>query len=322
MRNEIKYVEALYKERNFSRAAKILYISQPALSIAIKKLEEELGSPLFDRSGSTIIPTEACEFYLQASREIMAIEENITAYFDSIKNLNAGSLKIGATTFYCCYSLPITVHPFSAKYPNIAINLIENASNQGLVESLKDGTLDLVLTSNQNGFEQFNKQLFDKEYLILAVPASYKINQKLRTKALSAKDILEGKHRKDDCPSVSLKLFGELPYISLRPDSDLYQRVMEMFAKTETKPNFHMYVDQMPTSFFMTTYGYGYSIIRDTTLKIVPVSQNEKDQQVIYYRINDPLSIRDINFFYRSLMYQSAAVKAFLEYVEERKESQ
>jgi DNA-binding transcriptional LysR family regulator len=321
MRFVIRYVEALYKERSFSKAARSLYISQPALSTAIRKLEKELGVVLFDRSASSVTPTEACEFYIRGAKEIQAVESTMDTYFKSIQNLEAGTLKIGTSSFFCCYSLPIHLHPFSHKHPDLKIRLEEYTSNRGLAQALSDGTLDLVLTSNANGFDEFEKTLFQKETLILAVPSSWTVNRKLARYAYTAKDILDGKHLEPDSPAVSLRNFRELPYISLKPESDLYGRAIRMFHKENCEPEFQMYTDQMPTSYYMAYYGYGFAIIRDTTLRIVPVDGSQANPRLVFYRINNPQSIRDVNFYYRDLLYQAPAVKAFLEYTETKQRS-
>ena len=322
MLNEMKYAVALYREGSFSKAAKSLFISQPALSSAIRKLEKEVGVTLFDRSAVPIRPTEAGMFYIRSVQQILAIENNMQEYFDSIQGLKEGSLSIGTTTFYCCYSLPIHLHPFSEKHPNIHIDLVEDTSNANLSARLQKGDLDLVLTSNPAHFEEFQKQFFTKEYLILAVPATYGINDDLEPYALTHQDIINKKHYSKDVPGISLKQLEGLPYVSLRQESDLYHRSMEMFSKAGIHPDFYMYTDQMPTSYYMTFYQYGYSIIRDTTLNIVPAPLNPDNPRVVFYKIDDPNAVRDIYFYYRDLLYQSAAVKGFIKYTRDCQENQ
>lgn len=312
MKNDYLYVMALCQKRSFSKAAKSLYISQPALSKAISSLEKELGAVLFDRSTNDLQPTEACLFYLQCAKQIADTENSIHDYFNSLRNLEAGTLSIGTTSFYCCYSLPRSLQPFSRLHPGLQINLIEQTSNQQLLAMLKNGTLDLALSVNPHGFEAFQRQFFEKEYLILSVPASWPINSTLQDAVLSYEDIMNGSHRQKDCPSVSLSAFGDQPYISLRHDSELYGRVMGMFGRLGSHPHIQMYADQMPTTYFLSLYGYGYALIRDNTLKTVPKPEKS---QVVFYRIDDPLAVRDVYFYFRPLAYQSAALKAYLSFL-------
>ena len=312
MRNDYRYVMALYQEKNFSKAAKKLYISQPALSKAISNLEKELGTVLFDRSSNELRPTEACIFYMQCARQIDETENRIHEYFRSLTSLDEGTLTIGTTSFYCCWSLPKRLAPFAALHPNLNINLVEQTSNKNLAAQLKNGEIDLALSVNPHGFEFLSSRFFASEYLIMAVPAAWEINQKLKKEALSYNDIRSGYHKQSDCPAVQLEDFAQLPYLSLRPESELYGRVMGMFARHNKRPKIHMFSDQMPTTYFLSLYGYGYSIIRDTTLNTVP--QPDQDQ-VVFYKIDDSLALRDVYFYFRDLQYQSQAVKAWLDFL-------
>ena len=73
-----------------------------------------------------------------------------------------------------------------------------------------------------------------------------------------------------------------------------------------------MYVDQMITEYFMTKNGYGYSIIREATVNIVPEDKNIHDPSVLYFILDDSLAIRDLNFYYRDKKYLNASTKHFL----------
>lgn len=80
MSTQNKYVSALYQTRSFSKAAKLLYISQPALSMAINNIESDLGVKLFDCSTTPVTPTQACEYYLSEMQKITHIEESVKHY--------------------------------------------------------------------------------------------------------------------------------------------------------------------------------------------------------------------------------------------------
>ena len=71
------YAYAVYKEKSFTKAAKELCISQPALSATIRKLETNLGHPIFDRSGKTITLTDIGERYIRSAEQIMLIRQNL-----------------------------------------------------------------------------------------------------------------------------------------------------------------------------------------------------------------------------------------------------
>ena len=84
MLQSMKYVYEVYKEKSFSKAAKNLDVSQPALSTAIKKIETEAGITLFDRSSSPLKLTEAGQAYIDAVKEVMSIQNNLKCQLSDI----------------------------------------------------------------------------------------------------------------------------------------------------------------------------------------------------------------------------------------------
>ena len=94
------YVYEVYKEKSFSKAAQNLYISQPSLSARIKKIEDTLGVPLFDRSTTPLRLTESGEVYIKAAEEIMQIEQQVENYINNLTTLKTGHLSVGASNLF------------------------------------------------------------------------------------------------------------------------------------------------------------------------------------------------------------------------------
>lgn len=90
MLRHIDYVYAIYKEKSFTRAAEQLYISQPSLSATIKKLEKDLGYPIFERTGKEITPTYIGEKFIKAAEEILIIKKNLENEVDDLLKLRKG----------------------------------------------------------------------------------------------------------------------------------------------------------------------------------------------------------------------------------------
>ena len=89
MQQEMRYVYEIYRQKSFSKAAQALFITQPALSIAISKLEASLGMPLFDRSTRPISLTPAGRIYLQTIEKTRALEQDLRHQLDDIRALAA-----------------------------------------------------------------------------------------------------------------------------------------------------------------------------------------------------------------------------------------
>ncbi|ENS9215238.1 LysR family transcriptional regulator OxyR, partial [Neisseria gonorrhoeae] len=103
---ELRYIVAVAQERHFGRAARRCFVSQPTLSIAIKKLEEELAVSLFDRSSNDIITTEAGERIVAQARKVLKEAELIRHLANEEQNELEGAFKLGLIFTVAPYLLP------------------------------------------------------------------------------------------------------------------------------------------------------------------------------------------------------------------------
>ena len=106
MQQDMRYVYEIYRQKSFSKAAQALFITQPALSIAISKLEASLGMPLFDRSTRPISLTPAGRIYLQTIEKTRALEQDLRHQLDDIRALRTGTITIGSSHFINACILP------------------------------------------------------------------------------------------------------------------------------------------------------------------------------------------------------------------------
>lgn len=168
----MEYVYEVYKERSFSKAARNLYISQPSLSAAVKKVEQNIGCEIFDRSTTPIQLTECGEAYIESVKKVMEIEESFDNFKSDLEELKTGSISIGGTTFFTSFILPPIIQRFSEKYPYISINLMETNTGQ-LEKELFEGQIDLVIDNYCFDSMLYESHFFAKEQLLLAVPVKY-----------------------------------------------------------------------------------------------------------------------------------------------------
>lgn len=313
MLKEMKYVYEVYKKQSFTKAAESLYISQPALSATIKKLEKELGVSLFDRSTNPIHITPAGEYYIKSVEKIMAIEKDMHSYFDNLLDVTTGTLTIGTGNFFCSYPLSAHLESFTKHYPNVTLRLVEHNIPADMEEMLKNGEVDFALSCSSTVFQNYEKQFFSQDHLIVVVPEEYTINKHLTGFALTYQDIMNGKHIPSDCPTISLKSFDKLPFLSLQQGTDIYTKSQLMFQNENVAPQIYMYLDQPKTIYYMTYSGYGFSIINDALLYLDPPPK-EAENKVVYYKLADPLSVRDAYFYFKGNHQLAPAASAFLKF--------
>lgn len=143
---ELRYIVAVAQEKHFGRAAQRSFVSQPTLSIAIKKLEEELGVPLFDRSSNEVITTEAGERIVAQARRVLEEAERIKMLVNEQQDELDGLFKLGLIFTVAPYLLPKLILALRNLAPNMPLQLDENYT-EVLTEALKKGELDAAVVA-------------------------------------------------------------------------------------------------------------------------------------------------------------------------------
>jgi LysR family hydrogen peroxide-inducible transcriptional activator len=169
---ELKYIVAVARERHFGKAAEACYVSQPTLSVAVKKLEEELDVKLFERSASEVTVTPLGEEIVRQAQSVLEQAANIKDIAKRGKDPLAGSLKLGVIYTIAPYLLPDLVRQVIKRTPQMPLMLQENFTVK-LLEMLRTGEIDCAILA-----EPFpdaglaSAPLYDEPFLA-AVPMSH-----------------------------------------------------------------------------------------------------------------------------------------------------
>ena len=137
------------KNKHMTKASEELYISQPAISQSIKKLEDQIGGTLFLRSNKGMELTEEGKALFEHIKSALELIENAENEFTAFKDLSKGEIKIGCSTTLTKLMLLDALKEFHLDYPNINIK-IENNLTSHLITSLKLGKLDFVIFNESN----------------------------------------------------------------------------------------------------------------------------------------------------------------------------
>lgn len=305
----IRYVYAVYKEMSFSKAARSLYISQPSLSAAVKKEEEELGFPIFDRSSSPVRLTEVGREYIRAAERILEIQQGFADYINDVSGLKTGSVSIGGTNLFASYVLPPILSGFSEKYPLIEVDLVEGDAAE-LTEKLLRGSIDLLVENARLDPDVFESRLCCSEHLMLTVPKKFAVNEKAKAWALSAEQVKSGVHLDPGFPAVPLELFSGEQFLLLRQGNDSRSRADRLCAKAGFTPKIRLELGQQITAYNLSCGEMGISFSGDLLIRRVPSGGN-----MLFYKLDESEAARGICFYYKRSRYLTKAVREFLKLV-------
>lgn len=310
MFKELNYVYAVYRERSFTKAAKALYISQPALSMMVKKAEQKIGGPIFDRSTIPLSLTEAGKFYIQQVERIMRIQDETMQYFTHINQLETNHIHIGGNAVYQVYVFPPIIADFQKEYPDISFTWEETGS-ANLVQKLLCGDIDLFPEVNDCVSNQIVCDTWKREVVMLVVPSEKEINQKMTSFAFTAKDLFAGKHLSADAPAVDLSAFQALDFILMQEGHDTYQRAITLCHNAGFTPKQLPHrPSQMLTAYHLAAQGIGATFASDTM-----IVHGNLNYELCYYKIADPASIRNEYLYYKKDSKKAAAIGLFRDYI-------
>ena len=173
---DFTYLINLAKTSHFGRAAAISFVSQPTLSIQIKKLEEDLGCQLIERRGKTTELTEAGKIAVQRAEQIIGAIQDLQNHMKNFQDPLAGEWKLGIFSTLAPYLLPHIITPLKKSMPKVTLQIFEEITSK-CIEHLKQGDWDAILISET--IEDVNitgAQLF-REKFFLAIPTQHALNQ-------------------------------------------------------------------------------------------------------------------------------------------------
>ncbi|WP_374986239.1 LysR family transcriptional regulator [Streptomyces fradiae] len=197
---QLEYFVAVAEERNFTRAAERVHISQSGVSARIRRLERELGAELFDRSARTATLTPAGEAALVHARAALAAAGALGRAVDEVTGLVRGRLALGMVVGCTITPLFDALASFHEAHPGVEV-LLREADSDRLVDAVRAGTLDVALVGTPAPPpEGLRARVLVRERLVAAVPAGHPLAER---------------------PSVTLRDLADHPVVCMPPGTGL-----------------------------------------------------------------------------------------------------
>ena len=175
---DISYVLSVYEERSFSRAAERCFVTQPAISRIIKRVESMAGVQIFDRSTSPLSVTPEGAVFIDYFQRIAGLYNEMKEYTEEVKRRQQDCLNIAAPSFFCTYVLPPVIAAFRAENPGFSVKLIET-NDDDLRRLLATGIVDAGISVESSMPPQCSQNVLLQEHILLAVPAKLPVNRGL-----------------------------------------------------------------------------------------------------------------------------------------------
>ncbi len=283
--NQLEVLVAVAREKSFSRAADVLYRTQPAVSQAIRRLEKEVGEKLFDRSSKDGTLTIAGEVLLDYAKQMLNLRQNAHTAIKELKNLHHGKVTISANehTVFCL--LPI-IEEFSRQYPLIKVEVRRGVASR-IPTEITAREVELGVISFKPKDESVKSIPVFTDELILIVSPQHSLARKT---------------------VVSIKDLGIETFIAHNAPSPYREKVVTAFDKYQIKLNISTELPSLEAIKKLVEKGVGVALVPKLT------AQSEIDARQLFALSVKELKLeRQLHFIYRRNSVLSHAAKAFLQ---------
>ena len=237
--HQLRYVVAVARTGNFSRAAEQCNVSQPSLSQQMQKLEEELGERLFERTKRLARLTPHGELFLQRAVRILQEVEAAQREAGDAKKLVSGKVQLGVLPTIAPYLLPGVITRFARSFPGVEV-VVQEDTTARLLKLLAAWEIDFALASEPVREPRMNVELLFEEELLLALPPQHR---------------LAGKR------NVSVKDLEQERFILMQDGHCLGDQVLQFCSRRELQANVSFRSAQLETVQSLVRAGMGISMV-------------------------------------------------------------
>jgi DNA-binding transcriptional LysR family regulator len=282
----LKYLVSLEEQGSFTAAAAVNFVTQPAVSIQLKKLQEELGMRLFETKGRKVRFTEAGRTVLRYARRYINLESQLMREMNDLQGLRKGRLSLGMIDAASIYVLPGIFAKFHELYPGIDVNL-EVSSTIPLLSGLENGTLDIVVGSLPlTGYDRVEVFPIYREALVPIAPPGH---------------FLSRQNEVDPADLVGHS------FISFHKESVTRRIIEDALERIGIRLEITMAIDSQEAIRNLVASGFGLSILPEWT-----VNEHIKKGTVARLNVKGLKMERRLGLIVPAGRYISSTVQAFL----------
>lgn len=288
--SQLEIFLSIAQEKSFSRAAEKMLRTQPAISIAIKRLEEELGESLFDRSSKAGTLTEAGKILHSYAQRILNLRDEATGAISELRGMYRGRLSIGANESTSLYLLPDLLVKYREQHPRIKIEVYRNVSER-IPNEVLERNLDFGFLS------------FDPQHPSLQSLEVYHDELVL---------VVSPKHPLAKAGQITVRDLAKESFVAHNVKTPARARIFELFAQNRTPLNISIELATLETIKSFVKNNVGIAI-----LPRLAVQSDVAAKQLVEVPVKGLKIEKTLRIIFRREQTLSHAAKSFLEIVRE-----
>lgn len=284
---ELRYIQAVGKTRNMTRAAEMLYISQPAIFKTIKKAEAELNAPLFYKHGNELLPTDIGKIVLKYADEIEHKLQIMQDEINNVQNLKSGKVTIGFPSVVGTLYLPQPLSNFSRSYPEIELKTLE-LGGSALRDKVEDGEIDMAIVMRPVPSACLNELPLVSDIVTISVTPDHPFANRL---------------------FVTIPELKDVPFITFDSSFDIHNYLLKRFRAENIHPKL---------AYTGASCGFMYKMARASSYPLIlprPIIRHYDDGSYVDIPFS-PVFPWELSLIFRKNEYLSVAAKSLIQFLQ------
>ena len=250
---DCELVLTIAREKSISRAAAKLYMSQPALSLFLTRLEAQLGAKLFVRNANGLKPTYAGECYIRTAEKILKLCNDFEVELCSISALHKGKIQVGVTVHLGSYVFPMLLPRYKEYYPNIEVQITESRSAD-LERALAHNDLDIALMHMPFSSVEADYEIIARDPYVVVIAQDSPLAAHI--------------YEKDGKPYIDPRLLADEKYILAYPSQRVRQVTDRILAKAGITPDITFMTSSVETAMRVASVGLGITLMPQSYISL------------------------------------------------------
>ena len=263
-----RYVYEVYRQKSVSLAAKKLFMTQPAMSSAVRKAEQELGAPIFNRKTLPFSLTEEGKVYIETVEKMLQMESRAEDRIRDIRQTRGGILRIATSTHVSYRVLPEVLKHFRREYPQVDVHILVTDSDK-LYEQLDKNLADLAVIPLETPPEGYTAHTLFVQKMAVVLPREIPAGPRLQSFQITREELLAGSYSAEK-EITDLSVFEGIDFIYSPSNSYIHKKRTLLLGKSGITPYITPSAERLQLNYNLMLSGFGALFTTDAAIATMP----------------------------------------------------
>ncbi len=263
-----RYVYEVYRLKSVSKAAEHLFMSQPALSAAVRRVEDELGAPIFNRKKLPFTLTPEGRVYIEAVEQVLGLEKRTAEHIADLHQTGQRLLRLGISTYLSYAVIPTVLKEFHERHPQVEVSITTVATSE-LFHALETDTVDMLFLPVEQVSSQYTSVSLLNARLTVVLRRDTPEAERLCPYSVTYKELLERSYAPERMLS-DMSLLNGMDFVYSPPKTSFYKKRKLLFGSAESESYVISNASNALFNYNLMCAGVGAFLTNDFNLAALP----------------------------------------------------